>query len=142
MPTAIATTMSSGGSLDDTMRNTTSRPAPDHSTRRDWCDSHGPAMITSAIAAAMSGEVAKAGSVSSTTRSVVGSTAAIQALVGQQLGEAGHRQPRRHRPVSSAAARRNRRRASSTTSAITGTTPAPITASPVSTSANRSGTRS
>ena len=142
MPTAMATTMSSGGSLDDTTRNTTSRATPDHSTRRHCWDSQGAATITRATAAAISGEVAMAGSVSSTTRSVAGSTAAMTPWLARKSVSHAMARPAPTAPVSSAAACRNRRRTTSTTSAATGTTPATMTTSPVSASAKRSGTRS
>ena len=138
MPTAMATTMSRGGSLDDTTRNTTSSATPDHSTRRHCWDSQGPAMMTSATAAAMSREVAMAGSVSSTTRSVAGSTAAMTPCEAEELGQPGHGQAR-HGPGEQRRGLAGQRRTRSTTTATTGTTPAKITTRPVSASAKRSG---
>src|SRR5262245_51848323 len=141
MHTAMAMTMSSGGSLDDTMRNTTSRPTPDHRTRRHCCDTDGVAMMTRATAAAMRGEVAKAGSVSSMTWRVLGSMPAITPRSARSLVSSAMASPAPVAPSSRAAAWRNRRRAASATSTTNGTTTAPITARPVSTSAKRSGTR-
>ena len=99
-------------------------------------------MITSATADAMSGEVAMAGSVSSTTRSVAGSTAAITPWSARNPLSQTMARPAPTAPVSSAAAWRNWRRTTSTIRATRGITPAPITTSPVSASAKRSGTRS
>ncbi len=104
MPTAIATTTSSGGSLDETTRNSTSSAIPDHSTRRHCCDTQGAAMITRATAAAMSGDVANAGSVSSTTRSVLGSTAAITPWWARTSDSTVMTAPAVTAPASSAAA--------------------------------------
>ena len=73
MPTAMAITMSSDGSFDDTIRKSTSSPTQGHSTRRHWCDSQGVATMTRATAEAISGEVGNDVDVSSTMRSVSGS---------------------------------------------------------------------
>src|SRR5262245_37168045 len=141
MPTAIATTMSSGASVEDTTRNTTRITTPLQNTRRHCCETQGAAMITRATAAAISGEVAKAGSVSSTTRRVVGSTAAMTPWAARKSVSQLMASTAPTAPLSRAAAWRKRRRTARTTSATAGIRPAPSTTSPVNTSAKRSGTR-